>query len=264
MKQNKDILPPTIHPEKETRKIVKFLKNVFKNTGFKKAVLGLSGGIDSMTSLYLLKEAVEPEHIIISHMFYEKNYSSELEPILRKLKIPKKNIHFLSIKKQVDSIAEELNVNTNPDIIKIRIGNISARVRMIFLYDLAKSYNALVCGTENKSEYHLGYFTRFGDQASDFEPIQHVYKTQVYTLAKYLNVPGSIQNRTPSADLWHGQTDEDELGFTYAEADIVLYNHFDRGVPLQVLEKQGYKNARKILKHCEQNHFKHTPPYIIP
>lgn len=109
----------------------------------------------------------------------------------------------------------------------------------------------------------LGYFTRFGDQASDFEPIQHLYKTQVYQLARFLKIPESILKRTPSADLWQGQTDEGELGFSYEEADQVLFNHFDRNVSVKALEKHGLKNAKKIIARSKENHFKHITPYFI-
>src|SRR5258708_26883046 len=115
-------------------------------------------------------------------------------------------------------------------------------MRMIILYDLAKKYKALVCGTENKSENLLGYFTRFGDQASDIEPIEHLYKTQVYQLAKYLNLPDAIITQQPSAGLWQGQTDEGQFGFTYEEADQVLFLHFEKKLVVEIIEKLGFTN----------------------
>ncbi|MBI2190192.1 MAG: NAD(+) synthase, partial [Candidatus Levybacteria bacterium] len=132
----------------------------------------------------------------------------------------------LSIKSIVDKLAKTLGVQPLKD--SIRLGNIMARVRMILLYDLAKKHQALVCGTENRSEYHLGYFTRFGDEASDFEPIRHLYKTQVYQLASYLGVPKTVIDKKPTAGLWAEQTDEGEFGFSYKEADPVLYLYFDK------------------------------------
>lgn len=263
MKKNVVIKKLTLNPQKETKKITDFLKKTFERTGVENAVLGLSGGIDSMTSLHLLKESVNPRNIFVTHLYYEKNYSSELQPILKQINIPEKNIQLISIKKQVDTIADMMNVEADEKLKKIRVGNIAARVRMIVLYDLSKKHNALVCGTENKSEYLLGYFTRFGDQASDFEPIQHLYKTQVYQLAAYLKVPEQVLKRTPSADLWKGQTDEGEFGFSYEEADQVLFNHFDNNISIKTLEKSGYKNAQMIIQRSKDNHFKHITPYFI-
>jgi NAD+ synthase len=109
----------------------------------------------------------------------------------------------------------------------------------------------------------LGYFTRFGDEASDIEPIRHLYKTQVYELAKYLNAPRSIIQKNPSANLWEGQTDEAQFEFTYAEADPVLSLYFDKKISVQEIEKQGFKNANKIIEFTNKNSFKHNVPYSL-
>ena len=128
---------------------------------------------------------------------------------------------------------------------------------------LAKQLNCLVLGTENKTEYLLGYFTRFGDEASDIEPIQHLYKTQVYELAKYLKVPEEIIKATPSAGLWSGQTDEGEFGFSYQEADPVLYLYFEKKQTVEEIKKLGCKKAQKIIDFALQNSFKHEVPYTL-
>ena len=138
-----------------------------------------------------------------------------------------------------------------------------ARVRMIALYDYAKEIDGLVCGTENKSEFLLGYFTRFGDGASDFEPIQHLYKTQVYEVATKLGVPDKIIKRMPSANLWENQTDEEELGFSYKEADEVLYLYFDKGMKIEEILVKSSKNAGKIIDFANRNSYKHHVPYLI-
>jgi NAD+ synthase len=121
----------------------------------------------------------------------------------------------------------------------------------------------LVCGTENRSENLLGYFTRFGDEASDLEPIRHLYKTQVYELAKYLNVPQAIVQKQPSANLWKDQTDEGQFEFTYAEADQVLNLYFDKKLPVEEIQKRGLKNADKIIEFAKKNSFKHRVPYLL-
>jgi len=146
---------------------------------------------------------------------------------------------------------------------RIRLGNIIARVRMIILFDLAKKHNALVCGTENKSEKLLGYFTRFGDAASDIEPISHLYKTQVRELANYLKLPQKIIEAKPTAGLWPGQTDEGEFGFTYQEADNVLSLYFDKKISTKKIRSLGYKNALKILAFAKKNSFKEKVPYLL-
>lgn len=227
------INPLLINPKTETEKIINFFKSVHKKTGIDKVVIGLSGGIDSTTVHYLLKKAYKLENIIGVSLPY-----SSIKPI-------------------VDQFQVEGSVN------KIRLGNIMARVRMIILFDLAKKLNALVCGTENKSEKLLGYFTRFGDAASDIEPISHLYKTQVRQLADYLKVPEKIIQQSPTAGLWDGQTDESEFGFTYEEADQVLHLYYDKKKKLEETKKLGYKNAEKIIKHSLNNQFKLKTPYHL-
>lgn len=246
-----------IDTKKETEKITSFIKKTLQEHGFKKAVIAASGGVDSTTTLYLLRKALEPKNIIVVNLPYFSS-SLYLSKIVKNLKIPSSNFHSISIKNMVRLFTQKLNVSE-----KIRLGNIMARVRMIILYDLAKKYNALVCGTENKSEYYLAYFTRFGDEASDFEPIRHLYKTQIYELAKYLGVPKEVIEQLPTAGLWQGQTDEEEFGFSYKEADQVLYYYFEQKLSIPAIGKKGFKNAKKIINWAKQNSYKHHVPYII-
>lgn len=241
----------------ESQKIEKFFKKTFKQTGIHNAVIGLSGGIDSVTSFFLLRRVLKPEHIHVAHLYYFEPHTKQINTILKDSHIPPKNIHLISIRPMVDMFKKKLQVEDN-----IRLGNIMARVRMIVLYDLSKKYNALVCGTENKTESLLGYFTRFGDEASDIEPIRHLYKTQVYILAKYLGVPKEIIEQKPTAGLWHGQTDEDEFGFSYEEADQVLQLYYDEKKPLKEIQK-NFKNAEKIVNFSLKNSYKHKVPYSL-
>lgn len=241
--------------KQEVKKISEFIKNTLKKSNHKRVVIGLSGGIDSATSFYLLKKSIPVENIIVAHLHYFQ--PENLEELIKN--IPKENINIISIKKLTDDLCNQLQISEN----QVRKGNIMARIRMIILFDLAKKYSALVCGTENKSEHLLGYFTRFGDGASDFEPIMHLYKTQVYQLAKYLNVPKEIIKKAPSANLWENQTDEKELGFSYKEADSVLNLYFDEKISLEKIEKKGFKNAGKILNTIQKNKFKHLTPYHL-
>lgn len=249
-----------IESEKETKRIISFIQKTLASQKIKKIVIGLSGGIDSTTSLYLLKKSIPKENIIACHLYY-------FEPLNLKqiiFNIPNENIHIISIKEIVNSALKELGVkNYELRKNKIRAGNIMARVRMIMLYDLAKKHNALVLGTENKSEYLLGYYTRFGDEASDIEPIRHLYKTQVYKLASFLGVPEEFIKQTPTAGLWKDQTDEKELGFSYKEADQVLYLYFEKRQALEKIKKQGFVNAEKIINFSLQNSYKHQTPHAL-
>lgn len=246
-----------INPQKEVESIIKFIKQTLEKTKPQKVVIGISGGIDSTTSLYLLTRAINPNNIIAVHLPYF-SLSSNVPKITATVKIPKKNFHTISIKSLVDSFTQKLNTSN-----QIQTGNIMARVRMIVLYDLAKKYNALVCGTENKSEYYLAYFTRFGDEASDFEPIRHLYKTQVYALARFLNLPNYVIEQEPTAGLWQGQTDEQEFGFSYQEADQVLYLYFEKKESVDKIQKKGFRNAKKIIDWAKKNSYKHHVPYTI-
>lgn len=257
----KNMKLPTINPKEETEKIKKFIQDVLREQGFEKVVIAISGGIDSATSLYLLSKTIEPKNIIAVHLPYFDT-SNDVENILEHTNIPQENRLTISIKNPVDAIKNELGImNSESGIDKIRIGNIMARTRMIMIYDLAKKDKALVCGTENKSENLLGYFTRFGDQASDFEPISHLYKTQIFELAKYLGVPKEVIEQKPTAGLWLGQTDEGQFGFTYQEADQVLYLYFDQKQSIEEIKKQGFANAEKIISFALRNSYKHKVPY---
>jgi len=250
----------SINAKEETEKIIAFIKVTLEKQKIEKVVVGISGGIDSATSLYLLKKSIPLENINVVYLPYFDNYLSSINEIIEQIHLPSKQLTTISIKPIVDSMVKTLSI---PDKDIVRKGNVMARVRMVILYDFAKKLNALVCGTENKSEYHLGYFTRFGDEASDIEPLQYLYKTQVYELAKYLGVPQSIIDKQPSANLWENQTDEDELGFSYEEADPVLYLYFDKKIPIEDIKKQGFGNAKKIIDFAEKNSYKHSAPYTL-
>ncbi len=251
-----------INTKKETKKIIRFIQSILKKQMFQNTIIGISGGIDSATSLHLLARAIPVKYIFAAHLYVTEDTIADAKLLCEKIKIPKENFYLISIKEQVEFLAELLKIDKKIEN-KFRIGNIAARLRMIILYDLAKKHQALVCGTENKSEHLLGYFTRFGDQASDFEPIEHLYKTQVYELAQYLKVPEKIHKKNPTAGLWEGQTDEKEFGFSYKEADKVLHLYFDKHVTIQEIKKKGFSHAKEILQFARKNSFKHKTPYTL-
>ncbi|MBP9716981.1 MAG: NAD+ synthase [Candidatus Levybacteria bacterium] len=245
-----------INPKEEEKKILDFLKKTFTEQKIEKVVIGISGGVDSATSLYLLSKVVAPENIIAIHL----PYFNEIDP---DVKIIEESLGIRTTKISINKIADEMfGWLEIPKEDLVRRGNIMARIRMVTLFDFAKKNNALVIGTENRSEYQLGYFTRFGDEASDVEPLQHLYKTQIYKLAKHLEVPESILTKAPSANLWTSQTDEGEFGFTYEEADPVLYLYFDKKNPVWTIESM-HQGARRIIEFAERSAFKHSVPYHL-
>lgn len=245
-----------INPAQEEKRIVAFLKKTFTEQKIEKAVIGVSGGVDSATSLYLLSKVLKKENIIAIHLPYFNEIDPDVKVIEESLGIRTTKI---SINETADGIFSWLQI---PKEDLVRRGNIMARIRMVTLFDFAKKNNAMVAGTENRSEYQLGYFTRFGDEASDVEPIQHLYKTQIYKLAKQLGVPQSILTKAPSANLWATQTDESEFGFTYEEADPVLYLYFDKKNPVWTIESM-HKGAKRIIEFAEKFTFKHHVPYHL-
>lgn len=278
-----------INPKQKTEKITQFLKKIQSSTKKQKVVIGISGGIDSAVSLTLLSKAYKKENIFPVYLPYAlpliKSFDENLKKtttLVKKLKIPQENFLIIEIKKPVDKLIDiaktvgkkgldkfifelkECFTCPSADYTnKIRVGNILARIRMIVLFDIAKKIDGLVCGTENKTEMLLGYFTRYGDQASDIEPIAHLYKTQVYQLAEFLKIPKEIINSPPSANLWENQTDEGEFGFTYKEADQVLFEVFDQKKPILKINKKKFPNLEKILKFHKNNQFKHQVPYSL-
>lgn len=280
---------PKISPKQESKKIIRFIKKTFREQRIEKAVIGLSGGIDSAVSFTLLTQAIKSKQIIVLYLPYsmsffkknDKNYQN-IKKLLKKNRFLEKNFFVIPISGPTEKILDKIKTaglttwkrliyganecftcpNTSVKT-KTRAGNVLARIRMIILFDFAKKYDALVCGTENKSENLLGYFTRFGDAASDLEPISHLYKTQVRQLADYLKIPKEIVNEKPSAGLWENQTDEDEFGFTYQEADQVLYLAHDRGQDIKKTKKMGFKNVNKIIKRLLNNRFKQNTPYSL-
>jgi NAD+ synthase len=152
----------------------------------------------------------------------------------------------------------------DPEADVIRRGNKMARERMCIIYDFSSKYKTLVIGTSNKTELLLGYGTIFGDLACAINPIGDLYKSQIRQLAGYFNVPQEIVEKSPSADLWHGQTDEDELGYTYDEIDRLLYYMIDLRYSDKMLEEQNFhlSMVSDIRNRIQKSQFKRRPPII--
>jgi NAD+ synthase len=240
-------------------KIKIFLQESFQHTQKNNAVIATSGGIDSALSLTLLAQSLPLENIYPVFLPYGDQNMNDAYLAAKFNQIPDENWQTINIKPMTDLFIDQLKIN---DQDSIRLGNIKARVRMICLFDFAKKINALVVGTENKSEKYLGYFTRFGDAASDLEPIEHIYKTQVRQLAKFLRIPDQLIEKAPSAELWSGQTDEQEMGFTYEAADLILEQLIDEQKKADQIDEDR-EIIQKVLTRVQAMAFKQQVPYTL-
>lgn len=254
-----------INCQKKAEEIQQWIKKAVTDTGFDRVLVAVSGGVDSAVTLTLAVRILGKEHVyavLLPNGKMSTRATLDGKLVVQSVGLPRQHIFQRDISKAVTKIIKQAG---GEEISDIRKGNIMARVRMIFLYDLAKTLNALVVGTENKSEYYLGYFTRFGDEASDIEPIRGLYKTQVWEMAKYLGVPEKIITKPPTAGLWEGQTDEKEFGFSYMDADQILYHYFDEGLPEEGIVALGLKKelVKKVLQRVASQNFKHHLPQVM-
>ncbi len=243
-----------------TRKILTgFIHSEITRAGFQRAVIGLSGGVDSALSCYLAAEALGPEQILAVRMPYKTSSPDSWEHA--EMVIEDLGVQFLDIPitEMVDPLIERF-----PSMSNIRKGNIMARTRMIVLYDQSEAFNGLVVGTSNKTEILLGYSTLYGDSACAINPIGDLYKTQVRQLARDIGVPAVIVDKAPSADLWAGQTDEGELGFTYAEVDKLLFLLIDQRYRPADLVEAGFDPAfvEQVIQRVRRSQFKRILPPI--
>ncbi|MGD9899179.1 MAG: NAD+ synthase [Calditrichaceae bacterium] len=236
-----------------------FIQDEMHKIGVHKAVLGLSGGVDSAVVAALLAKAIGPENVHALIMPYRKSNPESQQHA--ELLVSQINISFavIDISPMVDAFFKD-----EPKASALRQGNKMARERMSLLYDYSAKNGALVIGTSNKTELLLGYGTIFGDLASAINPIGDLYKSQIWELAEYLKIPDVIIKKAPSADLWAGQTDEDELGYTYQELDRMLHFMIDQRYPDQLIVDEGYPKEMidDIRKRIQRNQFKRRPPVI--
>jgi NAD+ synthase len=236
-----------------------FLRTEITRMGFERALIGLSGGLDSALSCFLAAEALGPENVLAVRMPYKSSSPDSMadaQRVIDKTGVPSLTI---AITPMVDPLFEHF-----PDITDRRKGNIMARERMVVLYDQSEAFRGLVVGTGNKTEILLGYTTLYGDSASAINPLGDLYKTQVRQLARAMEVPEEILQKAPSADLWAGQTDEGELGFTYAEVDKLLYLLVDQRYSPADCVEAGFPEAfvRAVVERVRKNQFKRILPPI--
>jgi NAD+ synthase len=249
----------TIDTDLARKILVGFLKSEITRIGYNHAVINLSGGIDSALSCFLAAEALGPENVLAIRLPYRTSSKDSLEDAQRVIDAT----GVQSITVEITDMVEPLFAKF-PEMDNMRKGNIMARERMIILYDQSVAFRGLAVGTGNKTEILLGYTTLYGDAANALNPIGDLYKTQVRQLSSAMGVPESIINKAPSADLWTGQTDEGELGFTYAEVDLLLYLLVDQRYTPQECVEAGFAEAfvRAVVERVRRNHFKRVLPPI--
>ena len=239
--------------------LVEFLRESFKKAGFSKAVLGLSGGIDSALVAYLLRDALGKENVLAIMMPYKSSNPDSLNHaklVVEDLGINSKTIEITDM---IDAYFKNEKEATS-----LRMGNKMARERMSILFDYSSKENALVIGTSNKTEIYLGYSTQFGDSACALNPIGDLYKTNIWDLSRYLKIPNELIEKKPSADLWEGQTDEQEMGLTYKEADQVLYRMLEENKTVEEILAEGFNKdlVDNIVRRMNRSEYKRRMPLI--
>lgn len=248
-----------INPELASRILVGFIHSEITRMGFSRAVIALSGGIDSALSCYLAVEALGAPNVLAVRMPYKTSSQDSLDDAQRVIDATGVPSLTIPISGMADALIDQM-----PDINAMRRGNIMARCRMITIYDQSAAFNGLVVGTGNKTEILLGYTTLFGDSACAINPLGDLYKTQVRQLSKAMGIPDSILLKPPSADLWAGQTDEGELGYTYAEVDQLLYLLIDQRYTPQECVDANFKETfvNRVVERVRRNQFKRVLPPI--
>ncbi|MEN6572582.1 MAG: NAD+ synthase [Anaerolineaceae bacterium] len=243
-----------------TKKILTgFIQTEITRAGFSRAVIGLSGGLDSALSCFLAAEALGAQNVLALRMPYKTSSQDSLDDaqqVIDALGVPSLTIE---ITEMVDPLFKRF-----PEMSNRRKGNIMARERMIVLFDQSEEFKGLVVGTGNKTEILLGYSTWYGDAACSLNPLGDLYKAQVRQLAQSMSVPQSILKKAPSADLWQGQTDEGELGFTYDQADRLLYLLIDERYTPEECVEAGFDETfvRQVIQRVRRNQFKRVLPPI--
>jgi NAD+ synthase len=236
-----------------------FIHSEITRAGFQKAVIGLSGGIDSALSCYLAAEALGPENVLAIRMPYRTSSKESLDHAQLVIDATGVRSMTVDISDMVDSLIAKF-----PEMDALRKGNIMARMRMIVLYDQSAVEPALVVGTGNKTEILLGYSTIYGDSACAINPLGDLYKTQVRQLSADLGIAPEIIHKAPSADLWAGQTDEADLGFTYEDVDQLLYLMVDQRYTRDECIAAGYEKSftDAVVRRIQRFHFKRVMPPI--
>jgi NAD+ synthase len=257
------IIPP-IDCHKVEKRICSFIKDTIKSAGARGAVIGLSGGLDSSVTAYLLARSIGPGNvkalIMPDSRITPKSDTKDAWTVAEELDIESREVDIATI---CNSIIKSHPYGSESHL--TAAGNVRARVRMVLLYYAANTMNMLVCGTSDKSEIMIGYFTKYGDGGADFLPIGDLYKTDVRRLARHLGVPEKIASKPSSPRLWPGQTAEGELGLSYEIVDCILYLVYERNLSAEeaaVKLNLKTETANTIIRRVEgSKHKRSTPPF---
>lgn len=249
----------SLNPELVRKILTGFIRSEITRVGFSRAVVNLSGGLDSAVSCVLAVEALGAENVLALRLPYKSSSQDSLEHAQLLIDRVGCQSATIPITEMVDPL-----IAFDPEMSAIRKGNVMARARMIVAYDQSEAFRGLVVGSGNKTESLLGYTTLYGDSACALNPIGDLYKTQVRQLARAIDVPEPIIAKPPSADLWAGQTDEGELGFTYGEVDKLLFLLVDQRYRPEECVEAGFDEAfvRKVVERIRRNQFKRVLPPI--
>jgi len=248
---------PQLDPPQVVAVIIGFIRSQLEQTGFGRLVVGVSGGVDSATVAFLAVRAVGAENVLAVRMPYRTSDPSSETDALRVIESLGCDAQRVDITPMADPLLALIG-DGGETATRIRRGNVLARLRMIVLYDRSAAFDALVCGTSNKTEALLGYGTLHGDMAAAIQPIGDLYKSQLRAVAAELGVPPEIVAKPPSADLWPGQTDEDELGAGYDDLDRVLFAVVDRRWTVDRCVRAGLDESlvRWVVERVARNEFK--------
>jgi NAD+ synthase len=222
---------PVIEVEQAIDVIVRFIRAQLEQTGFRRLVVAVSGGVDSATVAFLCGRAVPAEDLLallLPHRSSSRHSEDDARAVVDALGCRSERIDISPMVDPMLATMDQPSARIETDALNVRRGNVMARQRMIVLYDRSAAFDALVAGTSNKTELLLGYSTLWGDMAAALLPIGDLYKSQLRSVATHLGVPRQVLDKAPTADLWPGQTDEAELGATYDQLDRILYALVDR------------------------------------
>ena len=247
----------SIDCERVRRLLVEFISGYCEQAGFGRAVIGLSGGLDSAVAALLTSQALGRGRLTCVIMPYGELGAQAREDIEAIVTLAHAESVEIDVSEQIDAYFRRF-----PDADRHRRGNKMARERMSILYDQSAARGALVVGTSNRTEWLLGYFTLWGDMGAALWPLASLYKTQVRQMAGHLEVPQRIIEKPPTAGLWHGQTDEGELGVTYEEADRILYRLVDLDLSAHQIAAEGFaqESVNRVIELMRRSDYKRRLP----